>query len=222
MIEFESEALSLKILVTAFDAFDGESTNPALEAVHRLDTHIGEHVITKLEIPTVFHESKNVICKALKEDTYDVVLAIGQAGGRFEITPERVGINIDDARIPDNKGNQPIDKVINADGAPAYFSNLPVKKMVEAIKRAGVPARLSNTAGTFVCNHILYQLGYLADMSYPDLLFGFIHVPYIPEQVTDKPEKPSMSIDTITKGLTSAIKAISREEDIKVAMGETH
>ena len=140
----------------------------------------------------------------MKEDTYDVVLAIGQAGGRFEITPERVGLNIDDARIPDNKGNQPIDKVIK-----------------EAIKRAGVPARLSNTAGTFVCNHILYQLGYLADTSYPDLLFGFIHVPYIPEQVTDKPEKPSMSIDTITKGLTSAIKAISRE-DIKVAMGETH
>lgn len=94
--------------------------------------------------------------------------------------------------------------------------------MVEAIKRAGVPVRLSNTAGTFVCNHILYQLGYLADTSYPDLLFGFIHVPYIPEQVTDKPEKPSMSIDTITKGLTTAIKAISREEDIKVAMGETH
>ena len=221
MIEFESEALSLKILVTAFDAFDGESTNPALEAVHRLDTHIGEHVITKLEIPTVFHESKNVICKALKEDTYDVVLAIGQAGGRFEITPERVGLNIDDARIPDNKGNQPIDKVIKKT-ARRLISQLYLLKMVEAIKRAGVPARLSNTAGTFVCNHILYQLGYLADTSYPDLLFGFIHVPYIPEQVTDKPEKPSMSIDTITKGLTSAIKAISREEDIKVAMGETH
>ena len=220
MIEFESEALSLKILVTAFDAFDGESTNPALEAVHRLDTHIGEHVITKLEIPTVFHESKNVICKALKEDTYDVVLAIGQAGGRFEITPERVGLNIDDARIPDNKGNQPIDKVIKEDGAPAYFSTLPVKKMVEAIKRAGVPARLSNTAGTFVCNHILYQLGYMADHFYPDLLFGFIHVPLIPEQTINHSQQSSMSVEDIVKGLTEAIKAIDFVEDNKIALGE--
>ena len=132
-----------------------------------------------------------------------------------------VGINIDDARIPDNKGNQPIDVAIQEDGAPAYFSNLPVKTMTEAIKAAGVPASLSNTAGTFVCNHVLYQLGYLADKSYPGLLFGFIHVPFIPEQVTDKPEKPSMSIETIAKGLTAAIKAISKEDDAKVALGET-
>ena len=109
---------------------------------------------------------------------------------------------------------------IQEDGAPAYFSNLPVKTMTEAIK-ARRPCKLIEYRGTFVCNHVLYQLGYLADKSYPGLLFGFIHVPFIPEQVTDKPEKPSMSIETIAKGLT-AIKAISKEDDAKVALGETH
>lgn len=212
----------MNILVTAFDPFGGENVNPALEAVKQLDETIGEHTITKLEIPTVFHESKDVIQHALEQHHYDAVLSIGQAGGRFNITPERVGINIDDARIADNKGNQPIDVAIQPDGAPAYFSNLPVKAMTEAIKKAGVPASLSNTAGTFVCNHVLYQLGYLSDKYYPNLQFGFIHVPFIPEQVTDKPVKSSMSLDTITKGLTASINAISKSPDVKVALGETH
>lgn len=212
----------MKILVTAFDPFGGEKVNPALEAVKQLDHTIGEHTITTLEIPTVFQESKDAIQHELEQRHYDVVLSIGQAGGRFNITPERVGINIDDARIADNKGNQPIDVTIQQDGAPAYFSNLPVKAMTKAIKEAGIPASLSNTAGTFVCNHVLYQLGYLADKFYPNLLFGFIHVPFIPEQVTDKPNKPSMSLDTITKGLTAAIHAISNHPDVEVALGETH
>lgn len=212
----------MDILVTAFDPFGGEKINPALEVVKRLDTNIGAHTITKLEIPTVFHESKDVIAQKLAQQHFDAVLAIGQAGGRFEITPERVGINIDDARIADNKGNQPIDVAIQPDGAPAYFSNLPVKTMTEAIKAEGIPAKLSNTAGTFVCNHVLYQLGYLADTQFTGLLFGFIHVPFIPEQVTTKSETPSMSIDTMTKGLTAAIKAISYGDDQKIALGETH
>lgn len=212
----------MDILVTAFDPFGEEKINPALEVVKRLDTNIGAHTITKLEIPTVFHESKDVIAQKLAQQHFDAVLAIGQAGGRFEITPERVGINIDDARIADNKGNQPIDVAIQPDGAPAYFSNLPVKTMTEAIKAEGIPAKLSNTAGTFVCNHVLYQLGYLADTQFTDLLFGFIHVPFIPEQVTTKPETPSMSIDTMTKGLTAAIKVISYGDDQKIALGETH
>lgn len=111
----------MKILVTAFDPFGGEKINPALEAVKQLENTIGEHTISKLEIPTVFHESKDVIDKELANGNYDVVLSIGQAGGRYDLTPERVGINIDDARIPDNKGNQPIDVAIQEDGAPAYF-----------------------------------------------------------------------------------------------------
>lgn len=213
----------MNILVTGFDPFGGETINPALEAVKLLPDEIEGHKIDKLEIPTVFHKSKEVVVEQLKQKEYDIVLAIGQAGGRFELTPERVGINIDDARIPDNEGNQPIDEAIQTTGASAYFSNLPVKRMTEAIKSQGVPARLSNTAGTFVCNHILYQLGYLQATQFPNIKFGFIHVPFIPEQVTDKVEKPSMSLETIAKGLKVALEVvIESDKDIKVALGETH
>ena len=213
----------MNILVTGFDPFGGEAVNPAWEAVQRLPKTIAGHTIQKLEIPTVFNKSKDVIASALSKGDVDVVLAIGQAGGRTEITPERVGINIDDARIADNEGQQPIDEAIQPTGAPAYFSNLPVKRMTEAIKTAGVPARLSNTAGTFVCNHILYQLGYLQDTAYPNMQFGFIHVPFIPEQVTHKPGQPSMSLESIVKGLEAAIAVIDgTEEDLNIALGETH
>ncbi|MHD0397506.1 pyroglutamyl-peptidase I [Staphylococcus simulans] len=213
----------MNILVTAFDPFGKEQTNPALEAVKLLPETIGEHTITKLEIPTVFHESVEVIKQQLKIDTYDAVLAIGQAGGRFDLTPERVGINVDDARIADNQGNQPIDEIIQREGAPAYFSNMPVKRMTQAIKNAGVPASLSNTAGTFVCNHVLYQLGYLHATTFPYIQFGFIHVPFIPEQVTNKPNTPSMALDTIVKGLEAAIAELSADNrDETIALGETH
>ncbi|MDN6063469.1 MAG: pyroglutamyl-peptidase I, partial [Staphylococcus simulans] len=211
----------MNILVTAFDPFGKEKTNPALEAVKLLPETIGEHTITKLEIPTVFNESVEAIKQQLKIETYDAVLAIGQAGGRFDLTPERVGINVDDARIADNKGNQPIDEVIQEDGAPAYFSNMPVKRLTQAIKDAGVPASLSNTAGTFVCNHVLYQLGYLHATTFPYIQFGFIHVPFIPEQVTNKPNTPSMALDTIVKGLEAAISELSADNrDETIALGE--
>ncbi|PNZ26786.1 pyroglutamyl-peptidase I [Staphylococcus rostri] len=213
----------MKILVTAFDPFGKEQTNPALEAVKLLPETIGDHTITKLEIPTVFKESVAVIEQQLKSETYDAVLAIGQAGGRFEITPERVGINVDDARIADNQGNQPIDEVIQEDGAPAYFSNMPVKRLTQAMKDVGVPASLSNSAGTFVCNHVLYNLGYLHVTAFPHIQFGFIHVPFIPEQVTNKPNTPSMALDTIVKGLKAAIAALSTDNhDDAIALGETH
>lgn len=117
----------MNILVAAFDPFGGEDINPALEAVKSLDDTIGDHQIAKLEIPTVFHKSKQVIEQELEQQNYDAVLVIGQAGGRFELTPERIGINVDDARIPDNEKNQPIDQSIQAEGEAAYFSNMPVK-----------------------------------------------------------------------------------------------
>ncbi|MCY1597826.1 pyroglutamyl-peptidase I [Staphylococcus pettenkoferi] len=211
----------MNILVAAFDPFGGEKINPALEAVKSLDDTVGDHQITKLEIPTVFHKSKQVIEQELEQQNYDAVLVIGQAVGRFELTPERIGINVDDARIPDNEKNQPIDQSIQAEGEAAYFSNMPVKRMVEAIKGAGVPARLSNTAGTFVCNHILYQLGYIQATRFSNIRFGFIHVPYVPEQVTDKPNQPSMSLETMVKGLTAAIRVIDQQDE-KITLGETH
>ena len=174
----------MNILITGFDPFGGEAINPALEAVKLLPDEIDGHKIDKLEIPTVFHKSKEVVEEQLNQKEYD------------------------DARIPDNEGNQPIDEVIQTTGAAAYFSNLPVKRMTEGIKSQGVPARLSNTAGTFVCNHILYQLGYLEATQFPNIKFGFIHVPFIPEQVTDKVEKPSMSLETIAKGLKVALEVV--------------
>lgn len=211
------------MLVTGFDPFGGEALNPAWEAVKLLPDTIGQHTIDKLEIPTVFNKSKELVESKLQSATYDIVIAVGQAGGRFEITPERVGINIDDARIPDNEGQQPIDTVIQSDGAAAYFSNLPVKRMTESIKAQGIPASLSHTAGTFVCNHILYQLGYLQEKKFPNIKFGFIHVPFIPEQVVHKVNQPSMSLDTIVTGLTAALTAVfESDEDINIALGTIH
>ena len=119
---------------------------------------------------------------------------------KFELTPERVAINVDDARIPDNETNQPIDVPIKKDGAAAYFTELPVKAMVTEMKNAGVPAAVSNSAGTFVCNHIMYQVQYMIDKQYPNIKASFMHVPFIPAQVLDKPGKPAMNLEDISKG----------------------
>ncbi|MGP6138966.1 MULTISPECIES: pyroglutamyl-peptidase I [unclassified Jeotgalibaca] len=215
----------MKILVTAFDPFGGEKINPALEAVKLLADEIAGAEIVKLEIPTVFHKSADVMREKALEIKPDMILCIGQAGGRFAITPERVAINQDDARIEDNEGNQPIDVVIKEDGAPAYFATLPIKAMVEKIKEAGVPAAVSNSAGTFVCNHIMYHALYLAEKELGGIQAGFIHVPYIPEQVVNKPNQPAMSLEDMAKGLTAAIEAMVEfhdKEDLKRVGGAIH
>lgn len=210
----------MKILITGFDPFGGESVNPALEAVKKLpDTILGQEVI-KIEIPTVFRKAVEKIEENIEKHNPDVVISVGQAGGRFGITPERVAINIDDARIQDNEGNQPIDIAIYEDGENAYFTNLPIKAMVKEMNDNGIPASVSNTAGTFVCNHVMYGILYLIDKKYPNMRGGFIHVPYIPSQVTTKPNMPSMSADDITKGLELSIKAIiENSSDIKTVGG---
>ena len=213
----------MKILVAGFEPFGEDIVNPASEVLQLLPKTIQTHKIDTLEIPTTFNESSKVLEQEMKRYQYDVVLVIGQAGGRFEITPERIGINLDDARIPDNNGKQPIDERIQEGGASAYFSNLPVKRITKAIRDVGIPARLSHSAGTFVCNHILYQLGYMHEQYFPNLKFGFIHIPYIPEQVIQKGETPSMFLDLIAKGLITALEVIvSYEDDIKSALGEIH
>lgn len=211
----------MKILITGFDPFGGESINPALEAVKKLpDTIEGAEVI-KLEIPTVFRKSLEKIEENIQKHNPDVVISIGQAGGRFGITPERVAINIDDARIPDNETNQPIDISIFEDGDTAYLSTLPIKAMVKEMQENGIPSSVSNTAGTFVCNHVMYGVLYMAAKKYPNIKAGFIHVPYIPSQVVNKPNQPSMSIEDITKGLELCIKAIvNNSTDIKTVGGE--
>lgn len=211
----------MKILVTGFDPFGEDKINPAIESVKKLPDEIKGVKIIKLEIPTVYMKSLEKIDEAIKEYNPDVILSIGQAGGRPDITVERVGINVDDYRIKDNEGNQPIDTKIYDDGENAYFSNLPIKAIVENIRKNNIPASISNTAGTFVCNHVLYGVQYLLDKKYPNKKSGFIHIPFLPEQVINRPNTPSMSISTIVKALTLALEAIIENDSDKKISGGT-
>ena len=214
----------MKILVTGFDPFGGEKVNPALEAVKSLPSVIHGAEIRWVEIPTVFYKSAEILETEIVRYQPDVVLCIGQAGGRASLTPERVAINQDDARIPDNQGNQPIDTPIRLDGEAAYFSTLPIKAMVQAIKEVGLPATVSNTAGTFVCNHLMYQALYLADKKFSHMRAGFMHIPYMTEQVINKPNTASMNLADIVKGIEAAIGAIVdyKDKDLKIVGGATH
>ena len=210
----------MKILVTGFDPFGGEPINPAIESVKKLPDNIAGAEIIKLEIPTVRGKSLEKIEKAIQEHNPDIILSVGQAGGRFDITVERVGINMDDFRIPDNEGNQVIDEPVFSDGDNAYFVKLPVKAMVQNIQKNKIPASVSYTAGTFVCNHVLYGALYLVEKKYKGKKSGFIHIPFLPEQVVDKRNMPSMELNTIVTGLTAAIEAIvENAEDIKETGG---
>lgn len=211
----------MKILVTGFDPFGEDKINPAIESVKKIPDEIKGVKIIKLEIPTVYMKSLEKIDEAIKEYNPDVILSIGQAGGRPDITVERVGINVDDYRIKDNEGNQPIDTKIYDDGENAYFSNLPIKAIVENIRKNNIPASISNTAGTFVCNHVLYGVQYLLDKKYSNKKSGFIHIPFLPEQVISRPNTPSMSISTIVKALTLALEAIIENDSDKKISGGT-
>ena len=214
----------MKILVTGFDPFGGEKVNPALEAVKSLPSVIHGAEIRWVEIPTVFYKSAEVLEAEIVRYQPDVVLCIGQAGGRASLTPERVAINQDDGRIPDSQGNQPIDTPIRLDGEAAYFSTLPIKAMVQAIKEEGLPASVSNSAGTFVCNHLMYQALYLADKKFPNMRAGFMHIPYMTEQVVNRPNTASMNLADIVKGIEAAIGAIVdyKDKDLKIVGGATH
>jgi len=215
----------MKILVTGFEPFGGEAVNPSWEAVRHLPDTVEGAEVVKLQIPTVFGRSAEVVREAMLAEDPDVVVCVGQAGGRFAVSPERVAINIDDGRIPDNEGNQPIDTPIRADGEPAYFSSLPVKAMVIAMKDVGVPAVVSNTAGTYVCNHIMYQVLYLIDHEFPGKRGGFVHVPYTPSQVVDKPGVPALGVSDMTRALAAGLSAIVQyadKEDERVVGGALH
>ena len=213
----------MKVLVTGFDPFGGEPINPAWEAVKAMKDTIAGAEIVKMQIPTVVGKSIEKIHQKMKELQPDLVISVGQAGGRFGVTPERVAINVTDARIPDNEGNQPIDEPIFPDGPAAYFSNLPVKAMVQAIKDAGYPSVLSNSAGTYICNHVMYGILYYIEKEFPNVRGGFIHVPYAPSQVVNKPSTPSMALADITASLEAAVAAaISSKEDIHAVGGEIH
>lgn len=200
----------MKILITGFDPFGGENVNPAYEAVKLLPDTIAGVEIIKLEVPTRFHRAGALLEDAMQRHKPDAVICVGQAGGRAAITPEKVAINLMDGRIPDNAGYQPVDVPIWQDGETAYFTSLPVKAMVQRMRDAGIPAAVSYTAGTYVCNYLLYTLLYLIDKKYPNVRGGFIHVPYAMEQVINKPlGTPSMDLRQIARGLETAVEAVA-------------
>ena len=213
----------MRILVTGFDPFGGEPVNPALEALMRLPATLGAHTIERRPLPTVFHRALDVLGDAVRTVRPDILICVGQAGGRTELSIERVAINVDDARIPDNDGRSPIDQPIVPGGPAAYFTNLPIKAMVQALGEAGIPAKVSNTAGTFVCNHVFYGAMHLVATEFPAMRAGFIHIPFLPEQVARHPGQPSMAVETVIAGLIAAIEvAAGRTDDIAVADGATH
>lgn len=198
----------MKILITGFDPFETDKINPAIEAVKKLPNEIDSAKIVKLEIPTIFGKCADVVHQAIIDEQPDYVLNIGQAGGRYGITPERVAINFDDGRIADNSGYQPRNHTIHEDGQAAYFTELPVKAMAQAIKNIGLPSYVSTTAGTFVCNHIMYQVQYFIDKEFPNIKAGFMHIPFLPNQVINRANTPALSLDDDVKGITAAVKAI--------------
>lgn len=189
-----------RLLITGFDPFGGATVNPAWEAVKRLPGQIGDFELCKLEIPTVFGLAAETVIKKAEEFHPHVILCIGQAGGRDAVTPERIGINIRDAKIADNAGTVPTDQSIAPEGPAAYFSTVPVRAMAEAIRAAQLPGAVSNSAGAFVCNDTLYSL--LHHYAGTEVKVGFIHVPYLPEQGT-----PSLPLERTIAALTAAIEA---------------
>jgi len=211
------------VLITGFEPFGGETVNPSWEVVKQLDGAIIDDCrVVARQLPCVFGESLSVLNAAIDALQPSVVLAVGQAGGRVDVTVERVAINVDDARIPDNHGRQPVDVAIVEGGPAAWFSTLPIKAMVAVLRESGIPASVSQTAGTFVCNHVMYGvLHKLADR--PEVKGGFIHIPYLPEQAAAHPGAPSMATQTVKQALEIAITvALRQEADIKVVGGATH
>ncbi len=214
----------MKVLVTGFDPFGGEPVNPAFEAVKMLPDEIAGAEIIKLEIPTVFSKCGPAVEAGLKKYEPDIVINVGQAGGRSCVTIEQVAVNLAEARIPDNDGEQPSDEPVQKDGAPAYYATIPVKAIVKNIRDHGIPCHISYTAGTYVCNCIMYNVLHMAATKYNNIRAGFIHVPFAAQQAVEKPNgTPFMSLEMIAKSLECAIEAtVKNEQDITEIMGETH
>ncbi|MBM6774936.1 pyroglutamyl-peptidase I [Olsenella profusa] len=197
----------MKVLVTGFEPFGGATINPAWEAVSRLPQEIAGAEVARTQIPVVFGKDAAAVEAAIDAERPDLVLCVGQAGGRSHITPEFVGINFANARIPDNEGNQPVGR-LEPEGPDAYFATLPVFAMVDAARAAGVPAAVSYTAGTYCCNEVLYELMHMLATRHPGVRGGFVHVPYATEQTASMGEgTASMSVDMMVAGLTAMLEA---------------
>ena len=208
------------ILVTGFEPFGGETINPSGQVARALHgRRIGDAAVVGIELPCAFGEAIAVLRDVLATHRPQLVLALGQAGGRCELSLERVAINLDDARIADNRGAQPIDEPVQAGGPAAYFSTLPIKTIVAALRQAGTPASVSHSAGTFVCNHVFYGLQHLLT-GQPGVRSGFMHLPYLPEQAARHAGAPSLALATMVDGVAAALAvALATEQDAKVSEG---
>lgn len=198
----------MKLLISGFEPFGGEMVNPSWEVVKRLPEVMGEFQIVKICLPTSFLNAGPMLAEAIRHHHPDVVLSLGQAGGRFAVSFERVALNIADAQKPDNTGFQPADLCVIEGGPAAYFSTLPVKRMQKAVIEDGIPAEISNSAGTFVCNSVMYTALHISATENRHILAGFIHLPYLPCQVIDKAKKPSMTLNDMLGAVKNAIFAI--------------
>ncbi len=208
----------MRALVTGFEPFDNDTVNPSSAALAHLPPRIGALEVRTQVLPCVFGQALAVLRAAVAAAKPEIVLCVGLAGGRAELSLERVAINVDDARIPDNDGNRPIDAPVIAEGPPAYFSGLPIKAAVAELRRAGLPAAVSNSAGTFVCNHIFYGVMHLA--AEQGFRAGFLHVPYLPEQAARHPGAPSMALADIARGIEIILSVTAgRSADIAVSEG---
>ena len=213
----------MKVLVTGFQPFGKETMNPSFEAVRMLPDEIAGAQIVKEEIPVVFRKGGQAVHEAVRRENPDIVILVGQAGGRAAMTVERVAINCEDcpSGFPDNEGNAPQDEKIYADGPDAYFATIPIKAMVKKMMDNGVPASVSNTAGTYVCNDLRYHLLYQLAHEFPNTRGGFIHVPYA--TIQNHPNMASMTLEEISRGLLLSVEAaIENEQDIAAAGGSTH
>jgi pyroglutamyl-peptidase len=208
------------VLVTGFEPFGGEKTNPSWDIVGRLPATLAGLRVEKVRVPCEFRRAIEVVAEAIERVEPVMVLCLGQAGGRSRLGVERVAINVDDARAPDNAGQRPIDEPIAIGGPPAYFATLPVKAMVAAMRAAGVPAELSNTAGTYVCNHLMYGVLHFIAASGRTARAGFVHVPYSEAQVLDKAGLAAMSLESMARGIEAGIAAAAAHpQDIRTVEG---
>lgn len=203
----------MKILVTAFEPFNGRDINPSQLILEQLNAPAEVELIKAL-LPVEFNATTEIMKALLKENQPDVVISIGQAGNRPEISVERVAINLDNCRssngqkeMPDNAGDMPVDTPIVVGAPDAYFSNLPVWEMVEKMQEAGVPAAVSYTAGTYVCNHVMYIVLHEVDTKYPKMKAGFIHVPFLPEQ--NPKSGYTMELQEMVKGIQETLNCIN-------------
>ncbi len=212
-----------RVLLTGFEPFGGERVNPSWQAVWRLAAAPPDGCeTTAVQLPCAFGDSLQALRTAVERTAPEVVVCVGQAGGRADLTVERVAVNVNDAAIPDNAGRQPIDAPVVDWGPVGYFATLPVKACVAGARAAGVPASVSQTAGTYVCNHVFYGLMHLIATERPALRGGFVHIPYAPEQVLDR-ALPSMSVTLAVEGLRAVVAAaVARREDIAAVGGATH